>query len=137
MNKKEIKMKKVSFLALAFVIALSLAIVAFAAADKEAIKKQVDEIVVAMDGGKKADDFKDAAKKEPYYVFIMEDSGNMLVHPSLTGKSLKTEAGPVYVELVKATPAGIWVDYVWQEKQKHTYVRKTKSGLIVGSGYSE
>jgi len=39
--------------------------------------------------------------------------------------------------LTKATAAGVWVDYVWKEKQKHTYVRKTKGGLIVGSGYSE
>jgi hypothetical protein len=130
------KMKKLSLAALAFIIGISLALTAVAA-DKDAIKKQVDEVVVAMDGGKKADDFKDAAKKEPYYIFIMEESGNMLVHPSLTGKSLKTEAEPVYMELVKATPAGIWVDYVWQGKQKHTYVRKTKANVIVGSGYSE
>jgi len=36
--------------------------------------KQVDEIVVAIDGGKTAADFKDAAKKEPYYVFIMKET---------------------------------------------------------------
>lgn len=60
-----------------------------------------------------------------------------MVHPSLTGKSLKKKAQPVYDECVKATADGLWVDYVWKKKQKHTYVRKTKSGLIVGSGYSE
>ena len=47
------------------------------------------------------------------------------------------QAEPVYNEVIKATADGNWVDYVWQEKQKHTYVRKTKGGLIVGSGYSE
>lgn len=107
------------------------------AADKDAIKKQVDDIVVAMDGGKMATDFKDAAKNKPHYVFILEEGGNTLVHPSLVGQSLKEKAEPVYNELIKATADGNWVDYVWKEKQKHTYVRKTKSGLIVGSGYSE
>ena len=53
------------------------------------------------------------------------------------GKSLKEVAEPVYNELINATADGNWVDYVWKEKQKHTYVRKTKGGLIVGSGYSE
>lgn len=107
------------------------------AQDKEAIKKQVDEIVTALNEGKSAEDFKEAAKKEPYYVFIMEENGNMLVHPTLEGKSLQKEAQPVYTELVKATPEGVWVDYEWQGKQKHTYVRRTQGGLIVGSGYSE
>jgi len=55
----------------------------------------------------------------------------------LVGQSLKEKAEPVYNECAKATAAGVWVDYVWKEKQKHTYVRKTKGGLIVGSGYSE
>ena len=40
-------------------------------------------------------------------------------------------------ECVKATADGVWVGYVWKEKQKHTYVRKTTGGLIVGSGYTE
>jgi len=66
------------------------------------------------------------------------------VHPSLIGQSpkgkhetfnLKEKAQPVYNECAKATADGVWVNYVWKEKQKHTYVRKTKSGLIVGSGY--
>ena len=43
------------------------------AADKDAIKMQVDEIVVAIDGGKTAADFKDAANKKPNYVYIMEE----------------------------------------------------------------
>lgn len=131
-------MKKSLLVGLVLVVGLALASVSFGAAvDKDAIKKQVDEIVVAMDGGKTVADFTDAAKKEPYYVFIMEKDGNMLVHPTLVGQSLKEKAEPVYNAVVKATPAGTWVDYEWQGKQKHSYVRTTKAGLIVGSGYSE
>jgi len=107
------------------------------AADKEAIKKQVDEIVVAIDGGKTAQDFMSAAQNKPYYVFIMEEGGMLLVHPSLTGQSLKEKAEPVYTECAKATADGVWVNYVWKGQQKHTYVRTTKNNLIVGSGYSE
>lgn len=107
------------------------------AEDRDAIQKQVDDIVMAIDSGKMAEDFKDAAQNEPYYVFILEEGGNTLVHPTLVGKSLKEAAEPVYNELIKATPDGNWIDYVWKEKQKHTYVRNTKGGLIVGSGYSE
>lgn len=130
-------MRKVSVLFLAVFAIVCFATTGFAAADKDAIKKQVDEIVAAMDGGKTADDFKDAAKREPYYVFIMQEDGKLLVHPSLVGQSLKEKAAPVYDAVVKATPAGVWVDYEWQGKMKHSYVRKTKANLIVGSGYSD
>jgi len=106
------------------------------AADKDAIKKQVDEIVVAIDGGKKADDFADAAKKDPY-VFILGANDILLVHPSLVGQNLKEKAEPIYVAVIKGTPDGTWVEYEWQGKLKHTYVRKTKSNMIVGSGYSD
>lgn len=129
-------MKRSAVVALGLFLAVCCAGSVFAA-DKDAIKTQVDEIAVAMDGGKKAEDFTDAAKREPYYVFIMEEDGNLLVHPSLTGESLKEKAEPVYAEVIKATPEGNWVDYEWKGSQKHTYVRKTKDGLIVGSGYSE
>ena len=129
-------MKRVAIISLALIFSICLATGAFAA-DKDAIKKQVDDIVVAIDGGKTAADFSGAAQNKPYYVFIMEEGGNLLVHPSLVGQSLKDKAEPVYNECAKATADGVWVGYVWKEKQKHTYVRKTKSGLIVGSGYSE
>ncbi len=129
-------MKRVTIISLTLIVGLCLAAGAFAA-DKAAIKKQVDDIVMAIDGGKKADDFKSAAQNKPYYVFIMEEGGMLLVHPSLAGKSLKEKAEPVYNECAKGTADGVWVGYVWKEKQKHTYVRKTKNGLIVGSGYSE
>ena len=129
-------MKIVAIISFALIVGICLAAGAFAA-DKDAIKKQVDDIVVAIDGGKTTEDFKSSAQNKPYYVFIMEESGNLLVHPSLVGQSLKEKAGPVYNECAKATADGVWVDYVWKEKQKHTYVRKCKSSIIVGSGYSE
>lgn len=129
-------MKRITIISLTLIVGLCLATGAFAA-DKAAIKKQVDDIVVAIDGGKTAEDFTVAAQNKPHYVFIMKEDGMLLVHPSLVGQSLKEKAEPVYNECAKATADGIWVDYVWKEKQKHTYVRKTKSGLIVGSGYSE
>ena len=127
-------MKKYALMMVVLVMGLSLAAGAFAA-DKDAIKMQVDEIVVAIDGGKTAADFKDAAKKEPYYVYIMEESGTLLVHPSLEGKSLKEAAMPAYEAVSKATPEGTWVMYEWKGAEKNAYVRKTKSGEIVGSGY--
>ena len=130
-------MKKVTLTCLVLLIGIFLTTAALAAADKAAIQKQVDEIVVAIDGGKTAADFKDAAKREPYYVFIMKEDGTLLVHPALEGQSLKEKAEVVYNSVVKGTPAGIWVDYEWKGKQKHTYVKKTKSGLIVGSGYED
>ena len=129
-------MKRATIISLALILGLCLATGAFAA-DKDAIKKQVDDIVVAIDGGKKAENFMATAHNKPYYVFIMKQGGMLLVHPSLAGQSLKEKAEPVYNECAKATADGVWVDYVWKEKQKHTYVRKTKDGLIVGSGYSE
>jgi len=103
---------------------------------KDIVKKQVDEIVVAMDSGKKAEDFASAAQKDPY-VFIMEAQGKLLVHPTLMGQNLKEKAGPVYDEVAKGTSDGAYVRYEWAGAKKCTYSRKTQSGLIVGSGYNE
>jgi len=143
-------MKKIAILSLALTVCLCIASGAFhwltpddvygaqfQRVDKDAIKKQVDDIVVAIDGGKAAMDFEKAAKNKPYFVFIMEEGGKLLVHPKLAGKSLKEKQEAVYNEFVKATAEGLWVNYVWKMTKKRTYVRKTKSGLIVGSGYSE
>ena len=127
-------MKKYFLIMLVVIVGLSLTGIV-SAADKDAIKAQVDEIVAAIDGGKMAGDFADAAKNEPYYVYIMEESGTLLVHPSLTGKSLKEAAAPAYDAVVTATPEGTWVKYQWKDAEKNAYVRKTKSGVIVGSGY--
>jgi hypothetical protein len=103
---------------------------------KDIVKKQVDEIVVGINGGKKAEDFASAAQKDPY-VFIMEGAGKLLVHPTLVGQSLKEKAEPVYNEVAKGTPEGAYVRYEWGGAKKCTYSRKTQSGLIVGSGYNE
>ena len=127
-------MKKCFLILLVVVVGLSLTGVV-SAADKNAIKAQVDEIAIAIEGGKPASDFADAAKRKPHYVFIMEESGNVLVHPSLVGKSLKEKAASAYDAVVKATLEGNWVKYEWNGKEKNAYVRKAKTGVIVGSGY--
>jgi len=133
-DRKEEYMKKYALMMVVLVMGLALAGGVFAA-DKDAIKKQVDDIVMAIDGGKTAMDFKDAANLKPNYVYIMEKGGMLLVHPSLAGKSLKEAAMPAYEAVSKATPAGTWVKYMWKDAEKNAYVRSTKSGLIVGSGY--
>jgi len=127
-------MKKYFMIMLVVIVGLSLTGVV-SAADKDAIKAQVDEIAIAIEGGKPVSDFADAAKMEPHYVFIMEESGNVLVHPSLTGQNLKEKVAPAYDAVVQATLEGNWVMYEWDGKEKNAYVRKTKTGVIVGSGY--
>ena len=112
------------------------------AADKEAkeaiekqIKSQVDEVVTALDGGKKAEDFKRLATEPKYFVFIMDQSGKFLVHPDLESLSPSDKG---YSQIMKATPEGRWVEYVDHfHKNKRSYVKKTKEGLIVGSGYTD
>ena len=58
------------------------------AIEKEAIEKekqiksQVDAVVTALDGGKKAEDFKNLATDPHDYVFIMDQSGKFLIHPA-------------------------------------------------------
>jgi len=95
-------------------------------------KKLVDEVVDAINSGKKAEDFKDWAHKKPYYVFIMEPDGRFLVHPVFT--RLQEWDKPIFDAVSRATTEGLWVSYDYQGKSD-TYVRKTKSGLIVGSGH--
>ena len=127
-------MKKYFLIMLVVTLGLALTGVV-SAADRDAIKAQVDEIAVAIEGGKPASDFADAAQRKPYYIYILEADGKMLVHPSLVGKSLKEAAKPAYDAVVKATMEGTWVKYEWKGKEKNAYVRKTKTGVIVGSGY--
>jgi len=111
------------------------------AADKEAIekqiKKQVDEVVAAIDGGKKVEDFKILATKEPYHIFVMEQGGKILLHPSLEGDDMKSQYRASYDAVIKGTDEGLWVEYEYFGKMKRTYVKKTRGGLIVGSGYSD
>jgi len=127
-------MKKSSITLLALIVGLVLTASVFAG-DKEAIKSQVDDIAQAINGGKMASDFKEAAEREPYYVYIMAEDGQLLVHPSLEGKNLKEVAAPAYEAVGKATEEGTWVKYEWKGAEKNAYVRKTKAGPIVGSGY--
>jgi hypothetical protein len=103
------------------------------AADPAAISANVDMIVAEIDGGKDVKTI-EANAYDPY-AFVLEEDGMLLVHPSLAGKSLKEAAPPAYEAIVVATPEGTWVKYEWKGKEKNTYVKKTKSNLIVGSGY--
>lgn len=116
-----------SFFAVLFVVAGAWA------ADKAAITHNVDAIVAGIDGGKAAIEFK-ADAYDPY-AFIMEDGGMLLVHPTLAGSNLKEKAPPAYAAVIQATPEGTWVKYEWKGKEKNTYVKRTKSNLVVGSGY--
>ncbi len=116
-----------SLCALFFVVSNALAV------DKAAITSNVDTIVAGLESGKDVMTFK-ADAYDPY-AFIMKEDGSMLVHPTLAGESLKEKAPPVYTALLKANQAGVWLEYEWQGKIKNTYAKKTKSNLIVGSGY--
>jgi len=103
------------------------------AVNKEKISENVNSVVTAINNGKDAKTFKPDTFTP--YVFILEEKGTLLVHPSLAEKNLKEKAPPVYAALAKATPEGVWVQYEWKGKIKNTYARKTKNNLIVGSGY--
>lgn len=124
-------MKKVTVV-LSLISVLCIAAVSFAV-DEAAISKNVDTIVMAIESGTSVKDF--APDAYDPYAFIMETNGKMLVHPSLAGESLAEKAPPVFQALSVATPEGVWVEYEWQGKMKHTYARRTKDDLIVGSGY--
>jgi len=104
------------------------------AVDEAAIAANVDAVVAGIDGGKAPTDYK-ADEFDPY-VYIMEEGGMLLVHPSLQGQSLGEEKyKPVYEAIIQATAEGVWVEYEWGGAMKKAYVKKTQGGLIVGSGY--
>ena len=117
---------------LAIVICCVLLATPSLAADKAAIKKNVDDMVAAINGGKSATSF--AANAYTPYAFIMEPNGKLIVHPYLAGEYLQEKAAPVHEALLKATAKGEWVTYFWKGAEKETYVRKTDSNLTVGSG---
>jgi len=131
---KEQGMKKIAILTMVVMFGVCLSFNVFAA-DKAAIQKNVEDIAAAIDGGKAAAEFK--ANDYAPYAFIMEASGDLIVHPTLAGKNLKEESGALYDVIIQSTPEGIWVDYEYQDKMKHSYLKTTQSGLIVGSGYSD
>ena len=103
------------------------------AIDESTISKNVDKLVTELNAG--VDMTSLHMDKLTPYAFVMQPDGKMLIHPTLAGKSLKTEAPVVYAELLKASPEGVWVTYQWQGKVKHTYAKRTGNNLIVGSGY--
>ena len=128
-------MRKMTFmLCVLWLVGMCLAVSAFAA-DREAIQANVDEVVATVNEG--ADPTSIQANDYDPYVYIMEQDGNLVVHPELTGKNLKELALPVYDAVMKGTEAGAWVDYEWKGEQKHAYVRMTECALMVGSGYTE
>lgn len=120
-------------LVLISMVALTLLATQAFSADREAISKNVDAMVAAIDGGKAATDY--APDAYTPYAFIMDANGMLLVHPKLAGKDLKEVAKPIYDALQAATPAGVWVQYQWDGKEKNTYAKKTKNNLTVASGY--
>jgi hypothetical protein len=128
-------MKK--FMMACFVVVLGLFVAsASMAADEAAIAANVNEVVEAINGGKAPTEFK-ADDFDPY-IYIMEEGGMLLVHPSLQGQSLGEEKyKPVYEAIIQATPEGVWVDYDWAGGPKKAYVRTTAGGLFVGSGYAK
>jgi hypothetical protein len=130
-SKKENTMKRIStILAIFTVFFIATAAMAY---DKATISQNVDSIVAGIDGGKDILSLK-ATAFDPY-AFVMQEDGILLVHPTLSGKSLKEEAPPVYEALMKAKPEGVWIQYEWNGKIKNTYAKKTSTNLIVGSGY--
>ena len=124
-------MKKILYIGLVLLLGLMLKDVILAH-EIEENKKLVDEVVEAINSGKKAEDFKDWAKKEPYYISIMESDGRFIVHPIYT--RLQEWDKEIFDALSKATTEGLWVSFNWRGK-RHGYVRRTKSGLIVSSGH--
>ena len=102
------------------------------AAEKAAIQKNVDEVVNALDDGKAAASF--SADAFTPYVFILEPGGKLIVHPYLAGEYLQDKAAPVYAALMKATREGLWVTYFWKGAEKETYVRRSSTNLVAGSG---
>jgi hypothetical protein len=114
------------------VVTFFLAAAVAVAADQATIKKNVDDMVNAINGGRSATSY--AADAYSPYAFIIEGDGRLIVHPYLKGEYLQEKAEPVYNALRQATPEGTWVTYFWKGQQKQTYVRKTDNNLIVGSG---
>ena len=103
------------------------------AADEDEIEANVNSVVEAINDGKAPTDYK-AEDFDPY-VYIMDEDGVLLVHPSLQGQSIATEQfKPIYEAILQSTPKGVWVDYEWDGGTKEAYVRTTQDGLIVGSG---
>lgn len=103
------------------------------AEDRISIEKNVNELMAAMEAGRDPSSF--AADAYTPYVFVMEQDGRLLLHPTLVGEDLKGKAKPIYDALIQATPKGVWVHYFWKGKEKHTFARRHEGHLIIASGY--
>lgn len=121
-------MKRVLIL-LSLIAAVMFAIQAISA-DKSGIKKNVDAIITAIDEGQDPQSYVSEATLSR--VFILEETGNLLVHPTMTGKDLKMEDMQMFEALKVSTPDGQWIVYRMDGKEKNIYVRKTKNNLTVG-----
>lgn len=101
--------------------------------DKTIIIKNVDTIVTDLNGGKAAADFE--AKDCTPSCSIMDEGGELIVHPAFAGMNVKRWAPYIYNEISKGTAEGIWVEYPVKGKLTHVYVKKTLNNLFVSSGY--
>lgn len=127
-------MKRILVATLVLIFGLCLATNALAGS-KEAAKQNVKDVVESINAGTDPEAI-NANDYEPY-VFILEEDGLLVVHPSLEGESLAEKAPPVYEAIANAVQEGKeTADYMWQGSMKHSFVQQTDSGLIVGSGYS-
>ena len=99
---------------------------------KDVVKKKVDAIVVAIDGGKKPEDFAAAANEDP--ICVRNGSQRQTAgasHPGRT-KPQRKSGSSLSMKLPRGLRHGAYVKYEWGGAKKCTYSRKTKSGLIVG-----
>ena len=103
------------------------------AEDKISAEKNVSEMIALLESGRDASSV--APDAFTPYVFVMDQDGRLLVHPTLAGEDLKEKARPIYEILLRATPEGLWVEYTWKGKEKQTFVKRYRDRLIVASGY--
>ena len=93
----------------------------------------MDTIVADINSGKSATDFK-SIDFSPF-CSIMDEEGEIVVHPVFPGINVKQRAPYIYNEIAKGTVGGIWVEYPSRGKLMHVYVKKTKNNFFVTSGY--
>ena len=88
--------------------------------DQTTIIKNVDTIVADINSGKSATDFK-STDFSPF-CSIMNEEGEIIVHPVFPGINVKQRTPYIYNEIVKGTVGGTWVNYPVRGKLKHVYV---------------
>lgn len=85
----------------------------------------------------------------PWYVFILDEDGNTVAHPTRpdfigTSPSVRRDVNgkPYGLQIVAAPEEGAWVDYVFENpdtgelQRKNTWVVR-RDGLVFGSGWYE